>query len=213
MEIELTPFPSEDDRTLERGAIYGHLARINDMLHNYIDMVVFEKAAVALTGAHDDEHLICYGYYKLKLYHEGAKVCTEAAEKTDNLSARYWRGMLYREAGDPDAALEDLRVVADSDNGFRTLAAILMSLIYDERKDFRSSLDVLNRYTFLYAETQRKSDIAVSYNNRCFAYMQLGELRKALDDCNASLRYGSLPDAYRKQQELIRRLNAPDKGP
>jgi hypothetical protein len=36
--------------------------------------------------------------------------------------------------------------------------------------------------------------------------MQLGDLKKALDDCRASLRYGSLPDAIRKQQELISRL-------
>ena len=26
--------------------------------------------------------------------------------------------------------------------------------------------------------------VAIAYNNRCYAYMQLGELRKALDDCN-----------------------------
>jgi hypothetical protein len=36
--------------------------------------------------------------------------------------------------------------------------------------------------------------------------MELGELKKALDDCTQSLRYGSLPDAYRKQQELVKRL-------
>jgi hypothetical protein len=49
--------------------------------------------------------------------------------------------------------------------------------------------------------------MAVGYNNRCYAYMELGELQKALDDCTASLKYGAIPDAYRKQQELTRRLN------
>jgi len=34
-------------------------------------------------------------------------------------------------------------------------------------------------------------------------------LKKALDDCTASLKYGNLPDAYRKQEELIKRLGAP----
>ena len=35
---------------------------------------------------------------------------------------------------------------------------------------------------------------------------RISEFEKALDDCTASLRYGSLPDAYRKQQELVKRL-------
>ena len=38
--------------------------------------------------------------------------------------------------------------------------------------------------------------------------MQLGELEKALDDCTASLKFGSLPDAYRKQAELTKLLRA-----
>ena len=32
------------------------------------------------------------------------------------------------------------------------------------------------------------------------------QLRKALDDCTQSLRYGSIPDAFQKQQELVKRL-------
>jgi hypothetical protein len=36
--------------------------------------------------------------------------------------------------------------------------------------------------------------------------MQLGDYAKALSDCTESLKYGSIPDAYRKQQELIKRL-------
>lgn len=35
-----------------------------------------------------------------------------------------------------------------------------------------------------------------------------GHANAALEDSNASLRYGSLPDAYAKQQKLIRRLKA-----
>jgi hypothetical protein len=36
--------------------------------------------------------------------------------------------------------------------------------------------------------------------------MKLGELHKALDDCTTSLRYGRMPDALQKQQELQKRL-------
>lgn len=39
--------------------------------------------------------------------------------------------------------------------------------------------------------------------------MQLGDLKRALDDCTQSLKYGSIPDAFRKQQELVARLNPP----
>jgi hypothetical protein len=37
--------------------------------------------------------------------------------------------------------------------------------------------------------------------------MELGDLTKALDDCNASLRYGSIPDAFKKKEELVARLS------
>jgi len=36
--------------------------------------------------------------------------------------------------------------------------------------------------------------------------MQLGELQQALDDCTTSLRFGSLPEAYAKQQDLLKTL-------
>lgn len=54
--------------------------------------------------------------------------------------------------------------------------------------------------------------MAVAYNNRCYAYMELGELEKALADCTQSLRYGSIPDAFRKQQELVAQLG-PSEAP
>jgi hypothetical protein len=38
--------------------------------------------------------------------------------------------------------------------------------------------------------------------------MKLCDLKEALHDCTASLKYGNIPDAFRKQQELIKRLNA-----
>jgi hypothetical protein len=103
--------------------------------------------------------------------------------------------------------------VAESENDFRNSTAIDLSMIYFDRKDNRSALDVLNRYTYLYdPDTDTKDNIAVSHNNRCYAYMQLGELKKALADCTASLKYGSLPDAIRKEQELMKRLKAGETG-
>ncbi len=57
----------------------------------------------------------------------------------------------------------------------------------------------MNKYTYLYDEEhQSKTYLAISYNNRCYSYMKLGELQKALDDCNKSLNFGNIPDAYQK---------------
>ncbi len=105
--------------------------------------------------------------------------------------------------------MKDLTVVAGSDNRLRASAAIDMSMIYFGRNDDRGALDVLNRYTYLYDPAQTdKNDVAVSFNNRCYAYMQLDDLKKALDDCTQSLKYGSIPDAYSKQLKLMKLLNA-----
>jgi hypothetical protein len=88
-------------------------------------------------------------------------------------------------------------------------AAIDMSLIYIGRKDYAGAVDVLTRYPNLYNPALTDSyNVAVGYNNRCFAYMQMGELQKAFDDCTASLKYASIPDALSKRQELGARLDA-----
>jgi tetratricopeptide (TPR) repeat protein len=111
-----------------------------------------------------------------------------------------------------DDALRDFKAVADSPDSFRATAAIDVSMILFDRKDIPGALAALNEYTYLYdaalydAALTAKQSIAVAYNNRCYAYMELGELMKALEDCKTSLKYGNLPDAYRKQLELIKRL-------
>ena len=212
-DIEFASFPNDDAKNSVLSYIYNHLAYTSEKLHQYLDMIAYEKAAIALGGITRSEHYICYGYYKLQDYGETVRACTEAIDKTDNLTARYWRGLAYGKIEQLEAALRDLEVVANSQHQFRISAAIHMSVIYDEMKDFQGSLDLLNKYTFLYDEKKNpiKADIAAAYNNRCYAYMELGDLQKALEDCTASLRYGSLPDAYRKQQELVKRLKAPAK--
>jgi Tetratricopeptide repeat len=70
-------------------------------------------------------------------------------------------------------------------------------------------LEIFQKYPFVFdASLQPPDDLAVAYNNRCFAYMKLGELHKALEDCTMSLKYGRLPDALQKQQQLQKLLSA-----
>lgn len=209
-DIRHAVFPSEQEKNAEIAGIYRRIAGISGRQARYSDMIAYEKAAIALAGSTEDQHFICYAHYRLKNFAEAVRACTRAIEnRPGNLAARYWRGMAYRDSGQKDAALRDLAAVAASENGFRFNAAINMSVIYAERHDPRSELEILNRNATLYdPRIDSIKDVAIAYNNRCHAYMHLGELKKALADCTASLRYGSLPDAYRKQQELIKRLAA-----
>jgi tetratricopeptide (TPR) repeat protein len=203
-------FPNEEERDLALAGIYEYLAGSNDQLRQYRDMIAYEQAAVRLGGKTAYEHLVCYGYYQLRDYEDAVSTCTQALkDEPANMRARYWRAIAYRDSARPEAALADLTAVADSESDLRATAAIDISMIYFNRNDNQSALNVLNKYPYLYDPgVTNRSDVAVSYNNRCYAYMQLGELKQALDDCRASLKYGSLPDAYRKTQELIERISA-----
>jgi len=212
-DIDIAAFPDEEEKDLARSAIYDRISFAYSKLHQYVDVIVYEKAAIALGGETGDEQFICYGYHELKQYDEAVQACTEAVNKSGNLRARYWRGVSYQDLGQMDAALRDFAVVADSEYDFRSSAAISMSFIYAIRNEVEKSLGVLNKYTYLFdPNTQSRDDLAASYNNRCYDYMQLGDLKRALDDCTESLKYGSLPDAYSKQQELIKRLKAHETG-
>jgi tetratricopeptide (TPR) repeat protein len=207
-EIKDTSFPDEEERDVATAEIYRHIAKIYSNLRRYADVIVYENAALALGNVTEDEHFICFSYYLLKDFYDAVSACNQAInDRPENLSAYYWRGEAYRQLGNTDAALKDLTVVADSENNFKTSAVIDISMIYFDKKDIEAALNVLNKYTYVFdINTQSRNDLAVNYNNRCYAYMQLGELKKALDDCTVSLKYGSLPDALRKQQELLKRL-------
>jgi tetratricopeptide (TPR) repeat protein len=212
-DVEDTAFPTEEEKDLAIAGVYKSVGKTLERLGQYTDMIAYEEAAIALGGRTDDEYYICYGYNHLKDYDSAVRTCTKALDETGSMKARFWRGASYRDSGQADAALGDLTIVADSEDDFRTTAAIDLSMIYFDRHDDRSALSVLNKYTYLYdPKTDDKNNIAVSYNNRCYAYMQLGQLKEALSDCKASLQYGSLPDAYRKQQELVKRLAAGETG-
>jgi tetratricopeptide (TPR) repeat protein len=73
--------------------------------------------------------------------------------------------------------------------------------------NYQGELEFFRKYPFVFdTELQPPDDLAIAYNNRCFAYMKTGQLEKALEDCNTSLRYGRLPDAMQKQQQLLKQL-------
>jgi hypothetical protein len=83
-----------------------------------------------------------------------------------------------------------------------------MSYDYGQKGDFVGQLASMNKYDYLFdSRIQPPRDLAVAYNNRCFALMKLGRLQDALDNCTQSLRYDRIPDALHKQQELLKLLD------
>lgn len=209
-DIESMTFPGAEEKYLAIGGVYEHMADLAGKLHRYVDMIAYEEAAIAIGHKTGQDHFVCFAYYQLKDYDNAIRTCTQAIDRwPGNLPAHYWRGVASSDKGDTDSALRDLTVVAESEHMFRSTAAIALSMVHFGRNDNGGALDVLNRYNYLYdPAATSKQDIAVSYNNRCYAYMQLGQLKAALDDCTASLKYGAIPDAFRKQRELLKQVSA-----
>lgn len=213
-DIEAMKFPGDEERYLALAEVYEHMSDLAGKLYRYVDMIAYEEAAIAVGNRTPQDHSVCFAYYQLKDYDNAIRTCTQAIDRwPGHLPAHYWRGMAYRDKSDADHAEHDLTVVADSQHSFRSSAAIVLSMVYFGRNDNAAALDVLNRYKYLYdPQMTSKQDMAVSYNNRCYAYMELSQLKAALDDCTASLKYGAIPDAFRKQRELIKRLSASATG-
>lgn len=207
--IETAPFPTQEQKDMEIAEIHESLAWIYSRYRRPAEMIDSAKAALALNGKASNRVYLCFGNYQIKQYEAALDECSQiTADPQSAVEARYWRGLVYQAMKNDEKAIEDLTEVANSQDDRRAQAAIELSMIYFNRKDNKGALDLLNRYPYLYdTRVTAKDNVAVSYNNRCYAYMELGELQKALDDCNASLANGSIPDAFKKKEELIARLS------
>jgi tetratricopeptide (TPR) repeat protein/CheY-like chemotaxis protein len=219
-DLESTNFADPGEKAGETAYIYNQLAMYSDLKSKYlsrlrqranlddtyVDMIVYETAAAALSKSARNEHLACYGYAQLRLYGDTIRSCSEVLANDDNVGAHFWRGIAYRYTNKLPEALRDLETVADSnDRELPPAAAIQMSQIYVETKDFKSLLDLIDAHRFFFDPMWA----GFAYETRCRAHMELGELQKALNDCTAALQIVSSPQAQRLQQELLERLGKP----
>jgi tetratricopeptide (TPR) repeat protein len=210
-DVANAPFPDEAQRAVAAAAIFENMAQFADDTSQFVDIIVYHDAANVVGGNNHGEapYRKCYAYYRLKHFTEAVTECTALIEGNGNyLQTHYWRAKAYEGLGQWDASIADFTPVADSaDNYFRVGAALDMSYDFGQKGDFAGQLASMNQHLYLFdADIQPANDLAVSYNNRCFAYMKLGQLQKALDDCTMSLKYGRIPDAFHKQQELLKLL-------
>ena len=75
--------------------------------------------------------------------------CTARIENVGNMQAFYWRAKVCDASRQTERALQDYRRVADSEDPFRSYAAIAISVIYAGRNDMLGMLKALNAYGYL----------------------------------------------------------------
>lgn len=205
-----THFDSVVQKDAMRAMLYDALSHVYSQMHRYRESVIYNMAAAQVIGGRSIagyDNLTCAGLFKLKHYDDAIHACTAQAEDSGSDEALFWRAKAYEATHRIPLALQDYRQLAESESRYRSYAAIEISVIYGHENHLTKMLQALNTYDYLYDEAHEdKMDMASAYNNRCYAEMHLGQLQQALKDCTQSLRFGSLPDAYSKQQELIKKL-------
>jgi tetratricopeptide (TPR) repeat protein len=210
-DIERTTFPDEAQKDEALATVYDHMASVAESSRQYVNIIAYQAAANAVGGSNhsDAPYETCYGYFALNLFEQAVTECTRLIDGNDNYAeSHYWRALSYEQMHDWDQALADFEPIADgASNWLRVGSAIEMSVIYGARHDFAGQLASMNSHPYLFDPAlQSHDDLAIAFNNRCYAYMQLGQLHEALADCTTSLKYGHIPDAYHKQLELMARL-------
>lgn len=210
-DIEHTTFADEAQKDDALATVYDHMTAFAEDNRQWVNVIAYQAAANAIGGSNHSAKPweACLAYHGLKLQEQAVKECTRVIDTNGNyMVAHYYRAHSYEALHDWDPALADFGPIADgADNWYRVGAAVDMSYIYGEKHDYAAELASLNQHAYLFDPAlQSSDDLATAFNNRCFAYMQLGQLHKALADCTASLKYGHLPDAYHKQLVLMARL-------
>ena len=211
-DIDHTSFPDEVQKDEAVAGVLDDMTEFANNTSQFINMIVYHDAANLVGGSNHGNapYMKCYAYYRLKYFSAAVRECSDLIDGSGNyFQTHYWRAKAYEGLGQWDASLADFAPLADgANNWLRVGAALDMSYELGQKQDFAGELAELNSHGYLFDEKlQSADDLAVSYNNRCFAYMKLGDLPAALRDCTTSLKYGRIPDAFQKEQELMKQLN------
>jgi tetratricopeptide (TPR) repeat protein len=213
-DVDRTAFPNEEEKDAALAAVYEDMARVARNASQYAKVIAYHDAANTVAGLNHggSQYLKCFAYFKLGDFQEAVDECTQLIDTHRDVSyAHYNRARAFEGLKNYDASLADFAPIAEngSENYIRWGAVIDMEHINALLGKYAAEIEIFNKYPFVFdASLQPPDDLAVAYNNRCFAYMKLGELTKALDDCSTSLKYGRLPDALQKQQQLQKLLSA-----
>lgn len=213
-DIERTSFPSDDEKDIAIATVYDHMAWDSRTTLQYSKVIAYHDAANTVAGINHGgtQYLKCFALYKLGRFQEAVEECSQLIDSHRDVAlGYYYRARAHEGLKEYEASLADFAPVAEngSDNYVRWGAVLEMEHVNALLSRYATELEIFQKYPFVFdADLQPPDDLAIAYNNRCFAYMKVGELRKALDDCTTSLKYGHLPDAVHKQQELQQLLSA-----
>lgn len=207
-DIAATRFPGEAEKEQALADIYEEMSYAYSSMAQHAAAIATAEVSFALGGSQEHEAGSCYGYKQLKAYATALAACDAALIRNPNaLTVYFWRAQVLEGLNRKDAALADYAVVAGSHHGFRADAVLDMSMIYFARKDNQGALKLLDSYPYLYdADLSGEEIVALAQNNRCYALMEMERLQEALAACRQSLQHGNIPEAFRKEQELLKRL-------
>jgi len=205
-EVKSYRFPSPYDRNRVLSIVYERLSRYYDNLSRLNDAISYAETAVALDPTNNLYADLCYNYAHAPNYTQAIIACSAAIEhENDRDMAYYWRGRSYRALGNRDQAMADFTTLAAKPNSLQGSAVIQISTLYADAKEYQQMIDLFTKYPFVF-NGEDKNTTAVAYNNRCCAYMELGQDKEALEDCTRSLQFDFVPDAKQKLDELRARL-------
>ncbi|MDD2749757.1 hypothetical protein [Acidithiobacillus thiooxidans] len=207
-----TDFPSPAQMEAERAKLFQRLANLYYQRKDYQNSAIYQIAAGYMrggSGLSGYSPTFCGALYHLGLYKQSIGACRAQVQAGAGDEAIYWLALAHEALHQIPRAQARYRQLAGSESSYRAYSAIQLSVIHAEHHQFQKMLNTLNAYPWLYHQSTDSSrfDIAAAYNNRCYAELHLGHLHAALQDCQASLRYGNLPDAYAKEQEILQRLH------
>jgi len=210
-DLERTTFPNDEEKGIAQAGILDDMTQVARNANQYLQIITYHDAANTVGGINHggQQYFKCFSFFKLQRFQDAVDECTLVLNTYgDSLSAHYYRARANEALQNWDASLAEFEPIAEGEGNFiRVGAAIDMAHINALRGKYAEELRILDKYSYLFDESmQPPEDLAVSYNNRCFAFMKLGQLKEALDDCETSLKYGQLPDALQKRQELTELL-------
>jgi tetratricopeptide (TPR) repeat protein len=213
-DVKRMSFRDEEDKDVALAAIYDDMASVAVITRQNVKAIAYHDAANAVAGINHGgpQYDKCGAYFALHYYQAAVDECTQLmATHRGGVRARLYRAWAYEALKNYEAALSDYGPIADdaSESEIRAGAVIDIEHIAALRGQYTEELSIFRKYPFVFdASVETPANLAIVYNNRCFAYMKTGELKKALDDCTTSLKYGRLPDALQKQQQLQKLLSA-----
>lgn len=210
------PFKDENARAQRAAYIMTRVSSASLDGQQFPDAITYDLAASQINSDPSLKHIFCFAYYKLSYLATALQECTKAVDLRNSLTSRFWRAEIYKKMKNNRAAEEDYTQIANSDwddKYVQISAATDAAILLGERLGSAAALDFYQKHPYMFDERYgSKEELSISYNNRCYALMQVKEYQRALEDCNKSLTYGILPDAVNKRQQLMKILSVPAKN-